>query len=530
MLLLLALAAGLTPPRARAQEPKPGFDPDRDPALRWVVDESRRIGLVTGIREARPGRLQLTVGPAFAAGMVEHKLKLFYVAYAAAHPEYDGPVVLELYRGRSKIGEYTTDGLSLVTQPPAAVPPATVNDIGRREALRLFIDCGGCDYDFLRDEITFVNHVRDRHAAQVVALITTQETGGGGTEFTVELVGQSEFKGTDDSLRYVTRAADSEDRVRHGLADALKRGLVRYANHTPFAEQIEVTYATPAGAEDPSLPRRDPWDYWAFGTTLNGSVNGEKSFTYISLNAAFSANRTTEAWKIIASVQGRYSENRVALSDGSTITTVSRDYGADLLLVKSLGSNWAAGVTATLTSSTFLNQRLTGRVAPAVEFNLFPYTEATRREFTIQYSVGATAFDYAEETIFGKTSETLLDQRLLASLAVTRPWGSASMALEGAFYLHDSSKRRGIALGNLDLNLFGGFSLSILGSAEFVRDQIYLSREDASDEDILLRQRQLATSFRYSTSIGFRYTFGSPFANIVNARFGGSTGGMPIIR
>ena len=46
----------------------------------------------------------------------------------------------------------------------------------------------------------------------------------------------------------------------------------------------------------------------------------------------------------------------------------------------------------------------------------------------------------------------------------------------------------------------------------------------ASTEEVLLRQRQLRTSFSYSTNFGFSYQFGSIFNNVVNPRFGGSGG------
>jgi len=462
-------------------------------------------------------------------------------------------------RGARRAALLAALGVALGSQVRAqGLPPAPDLQAARPEgALRVFLDCAdpACDYDFLRTEIAFVNHVRDRQDAQVQVLITTQATGGGGTEFTASFIGREEFRGADDSLRYLAAPAESQDQVRRGLAEVLKRGLVRYVNHTPLAERIRISYTPPPrrppvpvvgaarGAWPPAIrlvpaagervapaAQRDPWNYWAFGTTLNGSLSKERSFRYISLNGSLAANRTTEAWKINALLQAGYSENRVEVSETETVTTVSRDYGVDALVVKSLNNHWSVGVQGTLTSSTFLNQSLALRLAPAVEYNVFPYSQSTQRQFTFQYSVGATGFDYAEETIFGKTAETLLDQKLVASLSLTRPWGSVTTTVEGSSYLHDLSKRHGTAVGNLNLHLFGGFSLLLAGSLELVRDQLYLSKEGASEAEILLRQRQLATSFRYWSSIGFGYTFGSPFANVVNPRFGGSSGGVPIVR
>ena len=44
---------------------------------------------------------------------------------------------------------------------------------------------------------------------------------------------------------------------------------------------------------------------------------------------------------------------------------------------------------------------------------------------------------------------------------------------------------------------------------------------DATDEEVFLRQRQLATGFRYSFSVGLGYSFGALSNATVNPRFGG---------
>ena len=52
-----------------------------------------------------------------------------------------------------------------------------------------------------------------------------------------------------------------------------------------------------------------------------------------------------------------------------------------------------------------------------------------------------------------------------------------------------------------------------------MKDQIYLPAGGATQEEILLQRRQLGTAYQYYASIGFRYTFGSIFNNVVNPRF-----------
>ena len=58
-----------------------------------------------------------------------------------------------------------------------------------------------------------------------------------------------------------------------------------------------------------------------------------------------------------------------------------------------------------------------------------------------------------------------------------------------------------------------------------IRDQLSLPMKDATEEEILLNIRQLATQYYYFASIGLRYTFGSIYSNVVNPRFNQRRGG-----
>ena len=49
-------------------------------------------------------------------------------------------------------------------------------------------------------------------------------------------------------------------------------------------------------------------------------------------------------------------------------------------------------------------------------------------------------------------------------------------------------------------------------------------RDGATTEEVLLRQRQLATGYQYFVNFGVSYSFGSILNNIVNPRFGGGGG------
>jgi hypothetical protein len=166
------------------------------------------------------------------------------------------------------------------------------------------------------------------------------------------------------------------------------------------------------------------------------------------------------------------------------------------------------------------------RVAPGVEFNVFPYSESTRRVLAAQYTVGFNSMDYREETIFEQTYERLTDHQLIVSFTMRRPWGSGQAELSVAQFLQDPDKYNVGAFGNINVRLFRGLSVTTYGSINRTQDQIYLPREGATTEEILVRQRQLATSYRYTITFGITYAFGSVFNNIVNPRFGARSGGF----
>ena len=56
-----------------------------------------------------------------------------------------------------------------------------------------------------------------------------------------------------------------------------------------------------------------------------------------------------------------------------------------------------------------------------------------------------------------------------------------------------------------------------------INDQISLKKENASQEEILLRLRQLATGYSYFLSFGINYRFGSIFNSVVNPRMNNSS-------
>ena len=403
-------------------------------------------------------------------------------------------------------------------------PPAAPAGQGA-EQLRVFLDCRRCDTDYLRTEIRFVDYVRERTDADVHILVTTQQTGAGGQEYTFQFTGQRQFEGVGEDLRFTSGPTDSEDVVRQGIARVLRAGLVRYAARTPLLERLQLSFSTPAvGAAGASVPGRDPWNRWVFRTSLSGFGNGEASYEQRSWSLSVSANRTTADWKNVLSISTRSSLSDFEVGD-RTVRNEQSDRTGSILSVRSVSDHWSVGGRTNANRSSFLNRDLALRVAPAIEFNVFPYSESTRRQLTLQYSAGANRVAYNDETIYGQLTETLWDQALTASYNMTQRWGTVRVSSEALHYFHDPSKYHLTSFGNLDLRLIKGVSLTFFGGVDRIRDQLHLAKGNLTPEQILLRQRQIATSFRYFGQVGLSYSFGSIFSSVVNPRMGNSGGG-----
>jgi hypothetical protein len=275
--------------------------------------------------------------------------------------------------------------------------------------------------------------------------------------------------------------------------------------------------------EEAAGPPEDPWDLWVFRVRVSGEFDAESRESSRSFDGSLSASRTTEEMKVDLSASGEWSRDRFEFSDGEESTFSSRNYDVEGTVVWSLTPHWSAGATASATGSTRQNQDLALRGGPALEYNIFPYAESTQRQITFMYQVEVASFDYEEITLFDKTSETRLAHKLRIAAAFEQPWGELDVSVDGSNYLDDFEQHRLEFFSRAEIRLFRGFSLDIQGSAARVKDQIYEPKEDIPDEDVLLRRRELGTDYELSLEIGFSYTFGSVFNNIVNPRM--STGG-----
>lgn len=295
----------------------------------------------------------------------------------------------------------------------------------------------------------------------------------------------------------------------------MKLALALYVARTPQGRHLDLTYK---GDTSPVVPA-DPWNSWVFRTSPNAYFNLGQSTGFLNSYGSISASRTSPELKLSLSLYGNYAEDRFDVED-ETVVSVSRSRGGSGSAVFSLSEHWSAIAFGGGYPSTHENKRLALGAGSGIEYNIFPYSESTRRELRISYGLETGRHTYIEETIYGQTARWFVRGSLEASQELKQIRGTVELTMDASHYYHDFSKRRLMVMADIDVRLVEGFSLSVQGSYAAIHDQLFLPKRGATRDEILLRQRQLETHYQYWGSLGLSYTFGSIYSNVVNPRFG----------
>ena len=415
---------------------------------------------------------------------------------------------------------------------PAAF--ASARQSSSETSLRVFLDCDFfCDNQYIKETLPIVDWLNERTQSDVHILHAQQSTGGGGERITLTFLGQRAYSALSDTLEFSTSADATRDESREALVHHLGIGLARYLARAGLAHKLTVEAVMPSlDAPAEASIEDDPWNYWVFSVRGSGNLNGQETTKFTRRRVTFSANRTTEALKV--SLSGNLSRNDSEFDLGNEV--VKNEQSSERLsanMVKSIGGQWAVGGSGFVSGSSFSNSKRIIEFGPAIEYNIFPYSQSTRKYFTVQYGVKMSHRLYDELTIFALDEEKILRHSLDVTLSLNQKWGSVSVSGDISHLLTNfersltDSYNLGL-FGSMNVRLFRGFSLNAFASYNRIRDQIDLPGDAATPEEILLQSQRLPTGYSYQVNLGITYRFGSLFNNVVNPRMGGGGGG-PII-
>lgn len=394
-----------------------------------------------------------------------------------------------------------------------------------QDRLTTFVDCPGyvpgCDVDFFQTEVGFARFVRDPADAAVYVLVVRENTGGGGDRYTLLFKGRSAKQaGRRDTLVTSSPPAASDDDQRRTLLRRLAVGLAGYASRTGLADRLTVAYDAPTMEEAEVEEVVDPWNSWVFQVNGSGRSNGQSQSLFYNVNGSFQARRVTEALKVSVRPRVSYNRSRYVLSDDSTFVSDNANFGLNSSVVATVTDHWSVGGKADLSRSTYSNYDARFRGGPAIEYNVYPYSESTQRQLRALYSAGVEAVAYQDTTLYLETSALLPIHSLVVATEFAQSWGSVDVFSEASQYLSRPDKYNLSVGGGIDLRLLRGLNLRLNGNYSFVRDQINLPAQRADDGEILTGDQELPTGFNFFASAGISYSFGSIYNQVVNARFG----------
>lgn len=391
----------------------------------------------------------------------------------------------------------------------------------RKDALKIFLDCRTCDMNYTREQIPYVNYVRDVKEAEVYVLVTTQNAGSGGNLYTYTFTGQFRFNGMNDTLTFSSNPDMTSTQIRAKRTELLKMGLMRYVAKTPLAGEIEIRHNEKLQAAEVT----DKWNNWVFEIQTSPRFDAEASNSRIFFRNSLNINRITPDLKFEFELEGDNTRQKFVDDDGNATIYRRKDESMDILLVKSIGEHWSAGSRMMMRTATNPNYDLNFELMPAVEYDIFPYSMATHKQLRINYSAGYQYSNYIDTTLLNKLNDNLFKHELRIAYQVQEKWGSINISLSGSNYFHDWSKNRIELDGFIRLRIVKGLSLSINGEAAYINDQLNLRKGGLTEAERLLRLKEQATNYSVGGSISLTYTFGSIYNNVVNPRFGSGGGG-----
>ncbi len=388
-------------------------------------------------------------------------------------------------------------------------------------ALRVYLNCNYCYESYLKTEITWVDFVQDQFVANVNLMVTSLSTGSSGAEYNMIFIGLENFAGMRDTLKYTANAIQTENEIREGLAQTIRMGLIRYLAHAGALDKIAIKSLQVADSLKQGIgdnPVHDPWNAWVFNISGNLYGGGQKSNTNMNFYGGVNANRTTAKDKFMVRFNPSYSESHFEYDDFKDTFVQRNLYGA-VFYVRAINDHWSGGVFGSGSQSIFSNFDFSTDFQAALEYNVYPYKEAQTKAMTFAYYIGGNYMDFTDTTIYNQTDATLLTHNLTWTAIYNKEWGSITGSVYGSQYINWNDKYKIGAYLSMDVRLFKGLSLNAYLNYEAIHDQINLRRLFASQEDVLLQQRELATNYSYYVSLGLSYRFGSIYNNVVNPRF-----------
>lgn len=390
------------------------------------------------------------------------------------------------------------------------------------QRIKVYFDHSNADIDYIRKKLCCLNFVRDQDDADVYIMVRTQRIGSGGTEYKLQFTGQKEYSLLSNEIRYTIEPSSTDSEIRDEMVSNISTGMTMFWVHQGKKKigKIDSTKISDKAIEkDINTWKKDPWNSWVFDLGANGTISGEEKTKKNKYRFNISAKQVTKKNKFYVGTY--FSTNRSRYIYTDTIKEYRNDWKSlDIKDVISISDHWSVGAYLYIYSSDYSNRKLSVTFKPAVEYSFFTYEEASEKQITLAYKIGAVNVEYKKMTIFGETEELLWEHNLSLGGSTKQKWGTLSGEITYRSFLHDVELYEFNFNVNSRFRVTKGLSFNVDCSYNITNNQINIAAEEVDDGDFLLGQKQMPSGYNFSVSVGFSYSFGSIYNAIVNPRFG----------
>ena len=382
---------------------------------------------------------------------------------------------------------------------------------GQNNKLKAFLDCR-CDQNYLKQQTSFLDHVRDQNLADIEIFILDVRNPTGTRSFEIKIDGNNEYQEISSSVLVSGYANDTSSTLRDKLLNKLKLALVPFLDKANYNLNVDVD----SNFDDLTV-NDDKWKNWVF--ELSGSYNDDKEETRKTnrYELEFEVDKLTPDWRIGMEIKRNESKGKY-FSNDNVYTSSRKTTSFSGRVVKSISDHFSAGVFLGAYQNTYENIDLNRYIAPAIEYSFYPYKDVLSKEITLAYRIGVGKRNYIEKTIYGYEKQKLSSQTLSLNIRFRQKWGNISSYLNATQFLNDGTKKRFSLRSDLDLRVYEGLAVRFSTNINLIREQYSLAAVSNSIEELLLQQRQIATDYKTNFSVGLSYTFGSIYNSVINTR------------
>ncbi len=174
---------------------------------------------------------------------------------------------------------------------------AQVFSQNNQATLKVFLNCNYCDITYIKQNLNYVEFVRDQKDADAHLFFRTQVNGSGGIIYEIEFIGQNGYSEVQDKITFSTNSDSTDSEVREMILKYAKLGLVRYWLKNGDHDKISVALEKKTKVD--VKEEKDSWNNWVFNIGARGFFYGQESNKNRSFNFNVSIKQVTNKNKFL---------------------------------------------------------------------------------------------------------------------------------------------------------------------------------------------------------------------------------------